>query len=358
MLLHLILRAFIKVRKEITRFLIGRIRNQNYSSFLLELVIDKIEQQKQIAITTHERLLNADAIHTFSDEVKETALIAIVIQGAIVKRNDFTLNTVKLYKKHFSNAIIIVTTWEDEAAADLKKIALAGAEIVVSTKPTFSGFNNINYQIITTAAGVNHAIAKGCTYIYKTRADQRMYAPNINEYLVALLQKFSVKDNTLQLGRLIALSLNTFKYRVYGISDMFMFGYASDMEKYWNCELDTRNLTITDFYGMSTFDFAKNRTCEVYLFTNYLNKLGIAYDWTLENSFQLIADYFIVIDKESVDLFWPKYTRKEYRWISYDSVKMHQEINFREWFILYSALSNKLINESQRAGKFFDTVNN
>ncbi len=351
-------RGFQKLKKLLLTFFVGLVRTEKYSSLLLELAIQKRELLGHVGITTHERLLDASNINTFSDALKECASVGIVIQGGLKKEHDFTLQTIKIYRQHFPDAHIILSTWENEDAGYLNRIRAEGIDIVLSPLPVISGFNNINYQIVSSVAGIKMAASKNCVYVYKTRTDQRMYAPNINEYLVKLLEQFPITHGFLQKQRLVAVSLNTFKYRLYGISDMFMFGNTIDMLSYWDCPLDERTIPINDFYGMSTLDFAKHKTCEVYLFTNYLDKLGIPYHWTLKESYERMAEHFVVIDKESIDLYWPKYTRQEYRWLSYANITMHQEINFREWLILYAALPNKIINENELDKRFFDVVTN
>jgi len=59
-------------------------------------------------------------------------------------------------------------------------------------------------------------------------------------------------------------------------------------------------------------------------------------DWTLEDSWKAFADHFCVVDKESLDLIWGKYTIKENRWLDYSkSVNKFAELNFKEWLNIY-----------------------
>jgi hypothetical protein len=71
-----------------------------------------------------------------------------------------------------------------------------------------------------------------------------------------------------------------------------------------------------------------------------LKKLGKVPNFSLTNSWEVYADHFCIIDKETLDLYWPKYTNLEYRWLRYEPFNL-EELTFREWFNLYSGLENK-----------------
>ena len=55
---------------------------------------------------------------------------------------------------------------------------------------------------------------------------------------------------------------------------------------------------------------------------------------------------FCIIDKESLNLFWPKYTNDEYRWKKYRP-HLIEEISFKDWFNLYQGgFKDKFIPEN------------
>ena len=74
---------------------------------------------------------------------------ALVMQGPILLSNDFTFETLKLYRKIFPRTRLILSTWEDENAEELIKIRELGVEVILNNKPNYSGPANINFQIVS-----------------------------------------------------------------------------------------------------------------------------------------------------------------------------------------------------------------
>jgi len=199
---------------------------------LKKKLFSKIEQSKKVLFTYHTRPLFDQQVNTWSDPVSNLPRFAIVIQGPVVKDCHFTLETVRLYKKHFAGADIIVSTWDDEPANYAEKIKEQGAEVILNAKPQFPGTSHINFQIASSLAGVKKAQSLGAQYVLKTRTDQRMYAPNVMEYFYSLLEKFPPAPGFKQKRRILGVSLNTFKYRPYSLSDMNIFGHIDYMLVY------------------------------------------------------------------------------------------------------------------------------
>ncbi|MBU0614332.1 hypothetical protein KJ766_03585, partial [Patescibacteria group bacterium] len=187
----------------------------------------------------------------------------------------------------------------------------------------------------------------GVEYAFKTRTDPRIYAPNVADYLYNITEVFPVRAGYSQKKRIVGVSLNTFKYRMYGLSDMLIYGHIDDMILYWNAEFDQREFGVEKIKEDHTSlrDFARWRVCEVYLATEFLLKVGRNFEWTLKDSWEVFADHFCVVDKEQLDLFWPKYNRLEYRFVYTEEVKF-QELTFREWLNIYNNMDNKKISES------------
>ncbi|MDP1842853.1 MAG: WavE lipopolysaccharide synthesis family protein [Sediminibacterium sp.] len=328
--------AIKKIKSFCFRLIINGLNKKDEVNYFIQLLLRKSEKISNSYTTYHQRPISTNSLNTYSDNFKKIPLTAIVIQGPIVFENDFTKNTIDLYRKHFKQAIIILSTWEDqnipEAFYDNDFIHL-----ILNKKPANAGIGNINYQIVSSLSGILKAKQLGAKYVMKTRTDQRMYAPNIEEYLLNLLDVFPPVNKEIQQARLIALSFNTFKYRLYSVSDMMIFGEISDMLNFWECTLDSRHTITVD--PKNIMSFSKERICEVYLVTNYLDKLGVDWSWDINKSLELISKLFIIIDKETIDLFWPKYSVLENRWLSYDAIRTSQELYFRDWLILNSTNS-------------------
>ena len=269
--------------------------------------------------------------------------MAIVIQGPVKTIDEFTFETIKLYKQNFPEAIIILSTWNDESKIVLSRIENLGVVVLKNKKPKYAGISHVNYQIASSKQGMKKAKELGAEYAIKTRTDQRMYATNIEEYLFNMLNLFPLdKSIKKQQKRIIGVSLNTFKYRMYGLSDMFTYGCIDDMMLFWGTEHDTRFIEKKDKVKarLSLRNFSQMRICEVYLTTEFLKNINRSINWTLEDSWRVLSDHFCIIDKDSLDLFWDKYTLSEDRWKDYsDEVNIYEEFNFKDWLNIYNMKS-------------------
>ena len=222
--------------------------------------VEVYEKISKNFITFHQRPMFAKDVATEPLKGFDYSNCAILLQGPLVKKYDFTLETVRLYKKFFPKALIIISTWNDDPAyaARIRR----EAELIQSNKPAFNGPCNINLQIASTSAGIVLAYEKKVTYILKTRTDQRMYNPLMLASLIDLSNMFPV-ETTDQKKRLIELSCGNMR-DYYRLADMFLFGEISDMFKYWSAE--------QIIHGSA--DEKNFRAAETYLFQKYLTKIG------------------------------------------------------------------------------------
>lgn len=301
-------------------------------------LIESIQSHISLYITYRLRPKSTSIVHFSSNHITLPKL-AVVIQGPVITKDDFTLETVKLYKQLYPNAMLILSTWDDCSPDDINLFYQLDIHILLNAKPVYAGESNINLQIATSKAGIKKAQELGAEYVMKTRTDQRMYAPNIAQFFFDLLNQFPLKECIKkQRKRIIGVSLNTFKYRMYGLSDMLIYGHIDDMLLFWNIPLDNRIFTEKEREEAtaSLRNFANLRICEVYLVTEFLIRIDQKLEWTLENSWGKYADHFCIVDKELLDLYWNKYGSMEDRWIDYNkATNIFEELNFREWFNLY-----------------------
>lgn len=254
--------------------------------------------------------------HAFEEKV------GIVIQGGIWTENDFTLETVKLYKKHYPSACIILSTWKDTPECHLKPFVELGIELVLNEKPTpIPG--NANLQIVSSYAGILRAKEMGCQYVCKSRTDQRMYATDVIPYLIRAVQMFPIKRKCEATGRIVVLNSNTFRNRLYDISDMWCFGYTDDILRYWSCSPDINwHISLP----------SNNCITESYVCTEYLYNIGHKVLCTEEDSLFCYTNYFIIVDSQSIDLYFVK-RNKEYFNKSYKEYE-NEEFSFKDWLIM------------------------
>tara|TARA_B110000967_G_C18898615_1_gene572735 strand:- start:2065 stop:3057 length:993 start_codon:yes stop_codon:yes gene_type:complete len=276
--------------------------------------------------------------------------LAIVMQGPYLAEENFTLESLSRYRKNFPESVIILSTWSIPECDHvfLKQI---GVQIILNNKPLYVGFANVNLQIVTTKSGMLLARKLGADYALKTRTDQRIHHPNFYAYLTSMLEVFPLFSRKYsQHSRLVACSLNTFKLRLYGVSDMFLFGHIEDMIRYWDLPLDERIPDGSESY--KTWRLLSNaKVSEGYFCTQYLQSIKRDIKYTLDSSLRAISEHFIIIDQHAIGLFWNKYTYDENR---YDNGFYNSQLTFNDWLILHSGKGKINFNEAMLDFKIAD----
>ena len=225
--------------------------------------------------------------------------VGMVIQGPVVTDGDFTENTIRIYRKLFPGAVIVLSTWKasEKLIHDLSGIDV---KVIINKDPVNPGISNINRQIKSTREGL--ASLNDCAkYAVKLRSDQRLTDPNALNYLINVLGMYGQRSDGI--GKIVAASRNTFKYRLYGISDMFQFGHLDDLIRFWDCKYDNRpSAEIQSAEVKTLLDFARWSVCEVYLVISYLKRVGVDIEWTLSQYRKILVDFFVVFDSASLGL--------------------------------------------------------
>ena len=285
--------------------------------------------------------------------------IAIVIQGPIQEKFEFLKNTLNIYKKIFKNSFVIISTWESENINLINSLKDKNIFIIFNKEPEKSQ-SNIDHQIYSTYMGLDLAIRKGAKYSIKTRADVRINKNNLETYLISLIKTFPVKKNNFIKSRIIIPSLITFKYRLYSLSDITMFGETNDLIKYFEnkkfqeglrkLNIDTNNLI--------------NETpviAEIFLCSRFINNIEGNVTWELNDWWRCLKNYFCIIDNSSIDLLWHKYDWEyEFRYLRTYSDKFARAIDFQDWLSLYNGYENNwnlASNVHEKYNKYFQLQN-
>lgn len=307
-------------------------------------LLSKIDAYTNGYTSVLSRPKTAAQIHTVSMFAPLKEKVAIVIQGPVVEEHNFTIETIRMYKKNYPDHVIIVSAWNDTPEQVARQLEDEQVIVLLNSKPDKSGALNINFQIRSSLRGIEKAKELGCTYVYKTRSDQRLYATDMTHYLLAVLRQFPLSGiTTPQNYRLISSSMTTLKYRPYGIGDMLMFGEINDMLLYWDSKPDDRKMTKEDIPALSVLETAKLKLAETYLCTNFLDKIGYTYDFTLSDSQHVYRSLFYSVDFELLKLFWYKYNwRDESR---YDYFQAHTYELLREKDSRLLVAGNQCVNQ-------------
>ena len=190
-------------------------------------------------------------------------------------------------------------------------------------------------------------------YSIKTRADVRINKSNLETFFISLIKTFPVKSNSLIKSRIVVPSLITFKFRIFSLSDIVMFGETNDLLQYFDLELFRDGLKKFD---LNEKELLKNETpvvAEIFLCARFMNKLDNSINWNLESWWDSLKNYFCIIDNSSLDLFWHKYDwNYEYRYIRTYSDKFARAIDFQDWLSLYNNSENNWRKSSDEHEKY------
>lgn len=310
----------------------------------LRWAVDRENDRGRSFLTVHNRPRTAGEIGTWPEPAIAPARSAVVMQGPVYAKDDFTLETLRLYVRQMPGTHLILSTWEDTDSTVLKPIRDLGVTVVLSEKPAFAGPFNVNMQIVSASAGVNRAVSDGADWIMKTRTDQRLYAPDVMPFLIALAQAFPVGGKTAQKYRIIGVGLGSLKFAPHHVTDQTVFGSADDMLAYWTPPLrqpDENEAVRGDaaflFANEPVGELCRTAVAEAYLTSQFLLRLGRPVDWTLVDTWAAYRDHFCFADMSATDFYWVKgqtHSQREHT-VVYDVMSNRTEMSFRDWLLLY-----------------------
>jgi hypothetical protein len=298
--------------------------------FLMWLLA-RLEHSTGRLYTIHARPLYAEGLGHTADMLRAHPSCALVLQGALLHTERFTLESVRMYKKMYPHVAIIVSTWEGE---DTTALEHEHVHVLKNKRPEYNGPFNTNLQLVSSRAGIEKAKDLGATYTLKSRTDQRMYNRNIFETMTNLLSHFAPSPRSNQRKRIL-FATGGDVYRPYLLPDMFVFGDTDDMLEYWSAPL----VQVGAPHPGNDTIFRP----ELYLGSTYLAAKGWQLAWTTEQMWEIQRECFISIDWSDIDLYWYKYSRyQEYgERKRYRHVQTQELVGFDEWFNIMSNQENK-----------------
>jgi hypothetical protein len=311
-------------------------------SVVLEAALKALHAKGPNWITQHRRPKRQDApyyVHQDAVVAGRMPKSAIVVQGPIATDDDFTIASLDYYRRANPGAVIVLSTWNDTPAELLKRCEAAGAVVVVSPKPTIAGALNVNYQSISSLAGLRKAKELGCEYGLKVRSDIRIHAPNAAGFLYDLLQTFPLRNSPRQRARIVSTTYLTSKYCPYHLSDQILYGQIDDMLRYWEPPLNKYAGPKPEVAGLIK-DSVAEQVPEIYLCRSYCEGLGRPTSMSLRAWWEALADCFLVIDRDLIDAYWPKYgPHVEHPAITLELHPAWTGLYFRDWLRLYRELT-------------------
>ena len=176
-----------------------------------------------------------------------------------------------------------------------------------------------------------------------------------------MLSTFPVKENNFIKSRIVVPSLITFKYELYSLSDITMFGETSDLIKYFKNEKFEQGIKKFNFNNENLLIEQTPVIAEIFLCSRFINEIEGNISWNLDNWWRCLKNYFCVIDNSSLDLLWYKYDWEyEYRYMRTYSDKFARAIDFQDWLSLYNGYDNHWnlsSNVHEKYNKYFQLQN-
>ena len=263
----------------------------------------------------------------------------IVIQGPLMHENNYTLQTARLFRLTYPNAPIVISTWLGEADDQFRAACRKNSIVLLENEtPVTPGHAHVNYQLTSSLRGIEfiseHTTAE---FVLKFRTDMRLDQPDFLIGFKNLLKTFPPRDDKLK-GRLIVIS-NLWKWIPFFVGDFFVFGYVSDMKKFYSAPLQSelkeakylqnhqaRWQKLSMLIGSHELNSYMPRepdrklrnynlmmdhfSCpEMYIARSFYRDYIAPIDPTklLETYWKFIAGYLIVADLPSVLFDWSKY---------------------------------------------------
>lgn len=203
----------------------------------------------------------------------------IVIQGP----TNYCKEIIECYK-NIPN--IVFSTWDDEPQENIEYIKSKGIDVIQSPKPTFGGYLNINFQTLSTFAGLEHLESKGVSEILKIRGDLK---PNNVDLLLKILKNRPLsflaicKPNVRSLYYELEYTHTSFDFPV----DLFMYGSINNLKKCFNFQVDDNYLIPPE--ALIAYNYFTNSDLEFDLNYNTFinNDISFFMNECLENNIEI-----------------------------------------------------------------------
>lgn len=261
---------------------------------------------------------SSEVFHNIYCSGNHSVKLGIILQGPIITKNNFTIETIKIYRKIFPHVMIIVSTWEGGGQEIKKEIQMIdNVELIESKQPKHAGNLNLNYQCISTQAGLKTAKKNNIDFVLKTRSDMRIMHPGIIDELHNLVKQYSCGNDNILKQKYRLIVFNAYVFRPYNFSDFYVFGHINDMINYWNttyqnCSSDSGYIIANrmDSEGWSYKKVLDSKLApEIEITRDYVERtIGTdKMSSNLEFYWEVIKSNFITLPHSFLDVLWYKY---------------------------------------------------
>lgn len=288
---------------------------------------------------------------------------AIILQGPVRTDENFTVETVRYYKRCYPGVVVIVSTWKESDIMVKAQVEQLEAVWLESDPPEVCGVGNINMQLNSSLAGMNKAKDLGCKYAMKTRTDQRIYANDVLQYFRNLQETFPSGNSEIVSERLIYISYgSSYRCLAFNLCDFVVFGEINEMIKLYSIPQDKRS---NDFFARQEKEIIKFKTAihdgemksidspyeldcdyKMKIYQFMIPEVNIVYHYFTDNIGSLnpnddildayycyLKEYAIVADSEKLMIYWPKYPK--YTTQYYNELSFYGRMDFKKWLEIY-----------------------
>ena len=291
---------------------------------------------------------------------------AIVIQGPIEYKDNYTITTAQLYRQWYPNAPIIISTWKneptDEFREECKKI---GVVLLENELPERVG-DTVNYQLESSRQGVEYAKKNtSVKFALKCRTDQRINRSDFLMYFKNLLKAFPPNGDKIN-ERIIIMESD--RWTPFFICDFLYFGEITDMYKLFNIPRRiSKDEPPLRSYGRNKFHPIRAKLIKFRLFQNFstapsrklrnynvaISKFIPAETFIMKNFYNIniapvepskflqtywkfLRDYLIVVDDNAILFEWLKYHFWAHAITSYyNGIRACIGIDHARWLDIY-----------------------
>lgn len=191
--------------------------------------------------------------------------------------------------------------------------------VIQNAKVNATPYGNLTRQQVTSLAGLRWLANRNIEFALKTRADQRLYSRDFLELLTSIVRFFPrVRDRSESVSRIVVTYQNSFNDRFLSASDFLQFGSTRDLVQMWE--------------SVESSTLPRELAAEQIIAGSYLLSLGWPRDnlFSLENWRKAQSEVFGFVDSSSLDLFWLKYSSREFLWRRYGREPL-AEVQQRDW---------------------------
>jgi hypothetical protein len=243
------------------------------------------------------------------EEKRSTGRKGIIIRGQLV--GDLSFQAVQKIAFDHPYDYIIVSTWNTISEEEKVRYEEICDCLILNEQPPLAGIQNRNFQITCIQSAVRAALKAGVEKILVTRSDCLFTNRFMLDSFDALLNAFpsEVALSFGQKGRLIIPDFATRYYIPYHVGDMFTYGWAEDVARYWlSVPYDPRTIPESMYKRIHPVNIKEigrlGLVVETFFAMSFMDAIGKQPQGTLEDSLSFYRDFFITVSNYETGMFW------------------------------------------------------